>query len=451
MAENPYTGSKWGPSAAFGSAGGTVTWSFNISGAALAAFDGMIFDQSYMDAIRKAFSFWQSVANIQFQEVATASAQIQLGWDAIDGRGGTLAVARWLFQGATTVDSDITFDTAESWSAVPGQSTSIYLVATHEIGHSIGLAHTDDPTSIMYPFLGPQAQANAADIAAIQGLYGAAPVSGPSNGVLTGTSGNDTLNWTQSITSIAGGGGADTITAATSAGSVVTIFGGREANDPNDGADSITVSGQGAARIYGNGGDDSISYSATGAGTVYGGAGNDVLRIENGAANQIFGGPGADTISIVGNGANTVFGAQAVNDPVDGSDAITITGNGNNLVYANGGDDRVTIFGSGSNTVYGGLGNDTLVGGNGSDWLFGGPGDNVYTGGGGADRFVHGIGARDIVTDFNLAAGDRLNVGGQAYRLVATADGSAALTFDDGGVIILQGVAPTAFNSGFLI
>lgn len=454
MAGSAYTGSKWGSSSTVGSPGGAVSWSFNLVGAQFYSFDAVITNAGYQSAIRAAFDLWESIANIDFTEVSSAFAAIQIGWDAMDGPGSTLAAATWQHRGGVTLDSEIAFDTAESWNFGSGSGFSFYAVAVHEIGHAIGLAHTDEPASIMYPYLGSQTQLSASDIAAIQALYGAAPPKSPpgsnATGVLTGTDGNDVLNDTGIYAKIVGGSGADTITSSIHSGSTMTVYGGREANDPNDGADTITLSGQGNALVFGNGGDDTIRFTSTGVGTVYGGVGNDTISIENDQANYVFGGPGADSMSVTGNGNNVIFGAQGINDPVDMGDRIVITGHGNNLVYANGGDDHVTISGVGHNTVYGGVGNDTLVGGSGGDYLAGGPGDNVYTGGGGADRFSHSAGARDIITDFSFQAGDRLELGGQAYSLTSASDGSAAFVFQDGGVILLHGVTLADVSPGYV-
>jgi T1SS-143 domain-containing protein len=89
--------------------------------------------------------------------------------------------------------------------------------------------------------------------------------------------------------------------------------------------------------------------------------------------------------------------------------------------YAMGGGDlNDTITGSANNdNIYGGAGNDTLNAGAGNDILVGGKGDDNLTGNTGNDVFkwsladngTAGIPARDVITDFNTAAGtDKLDL-----------------------------------------
>lgn len=264
-----------------------------------------------------------------------------------------------------------------------------------------------------------------------------------------GTSGNDNIAIGASTTPVFGGAGSDQITATPAAGTTAQVYGGSGFLDPNDAGDMISVSGGGSGIVYGNGGDDQIVVTSTGAASVFGGVGNDQVTIRNDAANQVTAGPGADVIQITGNGDNQVLGGSQINDPNDGADRITITGNGNNLVYANGGDDVIVFTGSGSNTVFAGVGNDTIVGGSGADRIVAGPGSNVITGGAGADRFVHTAGGQDIITDFNFAQGDRIELGGQAYAFTQTSDGNAAILIGQGGVIVLQGVAPGSLTADY--
>lgn len=71
--------------------------------------------------------------------------------------------------------------------------------------------------------------------------------------------------------------------------------------------------------------------------------------------------------------------------------------------------------GAGNDTLSGVGGNDTLSGGAGNDVIDGGVGSDLLSGGLGADRFVWSDGdlaggARDTISDFSAAAGDRLDV-----------------------------------------
>lgn len=65
------------------------------------------------------------------------------------------------------------------------------------------------------------------------------------------------------------------------------------------------------------------------------------------------------------------------------------------------------LGGNGNDRLVGGNGDDLLVAGNGNDVLAGGAGSDDLVGGRGADRFLVGQG-KDVITDFNPAAGDRL-------------------------------------------
>jgi len=94
---------------------------------------------------------------------------------------------------------------------------------------------------------------------------------------------------------------------------------------------------------------------------------------------------------------------------------------GHDHLWGKGGNDWVT-GGSGNDTLRGGRGDDWLAGGEGNDTLVGNLGQDWLTGDGGADRFVLSKGVialnlADVITDFNAAQGDVIQVAkGRASR-----------------------------------
>ena len=89
---------------------------------------------------------------------------------AFDGTGGSLAHA---FYPAPTnpepIAGDLHLDDDENWRV--GNTTDLYSVALHELGHTLGLGHSDSPSAVMYAYYRRVTGLADEDIAAIRELY----------------------------------------------------------------------------------------------------------------------------------------------------------------------------------------------------------------------------------------------------------------------------------------
>mgnify|MGYP005841405571 CR=1 FL=1 len=191
-------GNKWGPNTNFspdnppGTAGGTITYSFMPDGVDHSAEPGgstnvaisslPTFQTCFYDEFRAAFAAWQAVANIQFTEVpdsglpfdaADAMGHIRIGAHIFDGTNGMLAHAYYPPPNGFTAAGDLHLDIAENWSCSAATGVDIGLVALHEIGHSIGLAHEGAALAVMNPSYNPALTAlQTDDISGARAIYG---------------------------------------------------------------------------------------------------------------------------------------------------------------------------------------------------------------------------------------------------------------------------------------
>lgn len=70
-----------------------------------------------------------------------------------------------------SIAGDVHFDDDEPWKV--GVYMDLFSVALHELGHSLGLGHSDSPSAVMYPYYRQVSALTTEDIAAIRGLYAA--------------------------------------------------------------------------------------------------------------------------------------------------------------------------------------------------------------------------------------------------------------------------------------
>ncbi|XP_076606561.1 matrix metallopeptidase 30 [Chaetodon auriga] len=112
--------------------------------------------QSDVDAnIAKALQLYSDVIPLDFKQINSGTADIMIMFKSrdhgdfapFDGESGVLAHA---FSPGEGNGGDTHFDEDENWTQTSA-GANLFLVAAHEFGHALGLAHSQVQTALMYP------------------------------------------------------------------------------------------------------------------------------------------------------------------------------------------------------------------------------------------------------------------------------------------------------------
>ncbi|KAI5626717.1 matrilysin-like, partial [Silurus asotus] len=129
--------------------------------------------------IGAALDVWAKASPLRFFRSSSQQADIMVEFGSkyhgdnypFDGPKGTLAHA---FDPGEGIGGDVHFDDDELWTT-DSRGFNLYLVAAHEFGHALGLKHSQNPQSLMYPtYRNRQSQnlLSSDDIMNINALYG---------------------------------------------------------------------------------------------------------------------------------------------------------------------------------------------------------------------------------------------------------------------------------------
>lgn len=383
-------GSKWSQPGGLGS---SVNLSYSFSNLLDGGLPGGLTAASLESAIEEALQVWSAVAPLKFVELADSGPApsdtgyaagntpiLRFGHHYIDGNPNPNTLAHAYYPSPNGLGGDLHFDNGNTWGLTPS-STAIDMieVATHEIGHSLGIDHEETNDAILNPYYGRRFSGLGSafllqdDINAVQAQYGAGVGYVLSDGVLhlSGTAGADVLGVDASGSNIVlSRGGYSTTVAANSVSSIVV-----NARGGND-AISVLRTGGKPVTVTGYTGNDALTLGsatvnlgdAAGAITYNGGAGTDALSLND--ASSTFTGTYLLDAGTVG---RTGFGgvAYSLNESlaVSTSDASSIVNVINTTagvpvtLSVNGGDDVVNVFATATGagvTVRTGAGADTL-------------------------------------------------------------------------------------------
>lgn len=137
--------------------------------------------------ILRAMQEWSHVASVTFSPASGPYQARTLNFlfasgshgDAypFDGQGKVLAHTYYPAPpNPEPIAGDLHFDDAEEWVAGPDltvRSVDLYSVTLHELGHALGLGHSDVPGAVMYPYYRRATTLTTEDTQAILGLYAA--------------------------------------------------------------------------------------------------------------------------------------------------------------------------------------------------------------------------------------------------------------------------------------
>lgn len=163
-----------------------------ITSTLLADFDAKLGDRAaWQKEVMRAAQVWAQQTNINFSVIADDGrprgvidgsyqqgdpgfGDIRVGGWKADSNPSAYLAAAYLPPPAVnySLAGDFEFNTHHNYNI--GSDFDLFTVAAHEIGHSLGLMHSGDPTAVMYPsYPGLQTGLTTDDIAGIRAIYSA--------------------------------------------------------------------------------------------------------------------------------------------------------------------------------------------------------------------------------------------------------------------------------------
>ncbi len=227
-----------------------------------------------------------------------------------------------------------------------------------------------------------------------------------SDGIVSGTAGNDTIDGVYS-----GDPDGDMVDGDDA------ILPGHTGDDDSilaGAGDDLVLAGRGNDTVHGGSGADTLA-GGLGDDSLLGGDDADAFVLTNGGADTVVGGEGgtdADTLNLsgAGSGADILFSGDEAGQSVIGTDTVDFSEI--EQIIATSGDDTVNMAADTGGMILDlGDGNDSATGGSGADQINAGAGDDTVAGGDGDDTINAGAGADDIAggagnDEITLGSGD---------------------------------------------